>query len=72
MSSIKGVKRGVVRPLPGVNGLPGVDNNVATASNNESAAPVVPLESAYTQWRVETAFDEFKTNRNGLLWKRMN
>lgn len=71
MSSIKGLKRGIVQPLPGVNGLPGVDNNVVTASNGDDITPV-SLESAYTQWRVETAFDEFKTNRNGLLWKRMN
>ena len=72
MASIKGVNRGIVRPLPGVNGLPGVDNNVVTASNGDNTARPVSLESAYSQWRVDTAFDELKTNRHGLLWKRMN
>lgn len=72
MASIRGVKRGIVAPLPGVNSLPGVDGNIATASNEQSETPAIPLESAYAQWRVETAFDEFKTNKNGLLWKRMN
>lgn len=64
ISSIKGIKRGIAQPLPGVN------SDVATASNRNGNG--LSLEAAYTQWRVETAFDEFKTNRNGLLWKRMN
>ena len=72
MSSIKGLKRGIAVPLPGVDGLPGVNNNVIAAADGDQAAPAVPLEAAYAQWRVETAFDDYKTNRTGLLWKRMN
>ncbi len=72
MASIRGVKGGVGVPLPGVNPLPGVERPVVAATQQETDIASVSLESAYTQWRIETAFDEFKPNRAAMLWKRMN
>lgn len=67
MASMQGLPGNPIMPLPGV------DANVLTASGSNIPAPRphVPV-SAYATKRVSAAFDIYKTEKDSLLWKRMN
>lgn len=66
MSSIRGVRGKIAQALPGVS------SNIITARASQSNAAEVTHQTAYASWRIDTAFDRFKTERASLLWKRIN
>lgn len=65
IASAQGIPGTIAKPLPGVR------QNIIASENNPVPVPEAVV-SSYTQWRVSTAFDAYKTEKNGLLWKRIN